>query len=91
MDAPESFGDEVEPGIGEAERAALWRIADALIAARPYPRAAYRSTVNQWLALKSTHERPRALWARVGALAGTGVVLLALVAIGLAGSGPFAA
>jgi len=93
-DEPSWFRDDLEPDVDDAERVALWHVADVLIASRPFPRAAFRGALSQRLAAQagggSLLERPRALWARVGVLALSGTALLALVAIGTAGSGPFA-
>jgi hypothetical protein len=93
-DEPDSFRDELEGDISADERARLWRVADALIDARPYPSAAFRAALHQRLSALaaggSTRERPRALWARVGALALPGLAVLCLVAAGVAHHGPFA-
>jgi hypothetical protein len=93
-DEPTWFRNDLEPDVDAAERAVLWRVADVLIAARPYPRAAFRAALRQSLRgsqSPTAFERPRALWARVAALGLPGLVLLGLVAVGVAGSGPFAA
>jgi hypothetical protein len=93
-DQPAWFAGDLESDVGADERALLWSVADRLIGARPFPRAAFRAAFGQRLAAlqagRGGIERPRALWARIGALAASGTVLLAIVAIGLAGSGPFA-
>jgi hypothetical protein len=88
---PDTFAADLEPGIDAQERGALWTVAATLIGTRPYPRAAFRATLRQRLSSTvGAHERPPALWARVGALALPAVVLLALVAVGVAHHGPFA-
>ena len=88
---PDTFAAELEPGIDAEERSALWKTAAALLAARPYPRAAFRATLRQRvLNTAGVHERPSALWARVAALALPALVLLALVAAGVGHHGPFA-
>ncbi|MGD0196601.1 MAG: hypothetical protein ABSC56_01660 [Solirubrobacteraceae bacterium] len=88
---PDSFREELEPGIEPEERARLWGIVETLEAARPFPRAAFRAALRQALsAFAGTHERPPMLWARVAALTLPGIVLLALVAAGIGHSGPFA-
>jgi hypothetical protein len=93
-DEPDWFREELEPDIGPEERLGLWGVADLLIGARPFPSAALRAAVRRRSAGAAAGvgvlERPRGLWLRVAALAGPGVVLLAVVAVGLAGSGPFA-
>jgi hypothetical protein len=72
----------------------LWSVADALIAGRPNPRAAFRAALHQRVtstqARGGAFERPQALWTRVVSLALPGAALLCLVAIGVAGAGPFA-
>ena len=61
---------------------------------RPLPRAAFRARLHRGLvelaAEAPLHARPRHLWPRVVALAASGAGVLALVALGVAGSGPFA-
>jgi hypothetical protein len=86
---PDSFRDDLESGIEPSERAHLWLFAEMLMSRRPYPRAAFRATIRQSLG-GDTRDRPRALWGRVAALALPGVVLLALVAVGIGHAGPFA-
>ena len=90
MDEPDRFRDELDGDVSADERAQLWRIADGLIGARPFPRAAFRAALHGHFARGISRGRPSALWARVAALAVPGIVMLALVAIGVAHSGPFA-
>jgi hypothetical protein len=94
VDEPDSFRADLPADVPDQERTQLWQVADTLIGARPFPRAAFRSALHRRLtgALRQTgtYERPRALWARVSALALPGTALLCLVAIGVAHAGPFA-
>jgi hypothetical protein len=94
VDEPDWFRDELATDVPDEERARLWSVADALIDARAYPRAAFRAWLRQLLAAAQrpagAYERPPALWARVISLALPAVVLLCVVAIGIAGAGPFA-
>jgi hypothetical protein len=72
----------------------LATIAERLIRDRPTPSAGFRSALHQRLvALEQRgplHARPSRFWARVALLAAPGTLLLALVGVGVAGSGPFA-
>jgi hypothetical protein len=93
-DEPAWFRDDLEPAVPDEERARLWSVADALIGARPYPSAAFRGALRARLAAIGQRtgplERPRLLWAQVVSLAAPGLVLLLLVAVGVAHAGPFA-
>lgn len=77
-----------------AEDHELHELEERLRDERPVPRAAFRARLHQGLVELATeaplHARPRHLWPRVVALAASGAGVLALVALGVAGSGPFA-
>jgi hypothetical protein len=72
----------------------LHELGERLRGERPVPRAAFRVQLHQRLIQYATeaplHARPRHLWRRAVALAASGTGLLALVGLGVAGSGPFA-
>lgn len=70
-----------------AKRKQLQRTARLLKQARPVPRPAFSGELGRQLA-ESTG--PRRLRLLIGAYAGSGLVLLAVVAVGLAGVGPLA-
>jgi hypothetical protein len=84
--------DDLEPSIGAPERAALADVAERLIHERPAPRAGFRAALRAHLRGLGSRGpyRPAWLWQRVAALMLSGGGLLALVALGLAGAGPFA-
>jgi hypothetical protein len=84
---------DLEPGLPEAEAAALAETGARLRHERPVPRAAFRSQLGAHLMADGRSRlgtRPRALWLRVAACATSGSALLLLVGIGAAGAGPFA-
>ncbi len=86
--------DDLEPGIDADERAALGHVAERLIHERPAPRAGFRAELRAHLrdlaSSGAQRHRPAWLWPRVATLTASGGALLALVALGLGGSGPFA-
>jgi hypothetical protein len=70
----------------------LLATADALRRGRPVPAAAFRGDLRRRLLRKGAGaSRPRRLWLAVAGSASLGSALLAVAAVGLAGSGPFAA
>jgi len=72
----------------------LGEVAERLAQSRPVPRAAMRGKLRAFLAAVDASglltPRPRRLWLWVAACTVAGAVLLAVVAAGIAGSGPFA-
>lgn len=62
-----------------------------LNAARPVAGATFRGDVRQRLTEPHQHPRPERLRLLIGAYAGSGGLLLAVVALGIAGAGPFGA
>ena len=62
-----------------------------LIEERPLPRAAFRAELRRSLLLDRSGVRPRRLRLLIAAYAGSGALLIAVAAIGLAGVGPLAA
>ena len=86
---PDPERDEVlDPKLGAAERKRLLETARVLERERPVPRPAFRGELARQLRARSTG--PRRVRLLIGAYAGAGLVLLAVVAVGLAGAGPLA-
>ena len=79
---------ELRPYVDRGEAEAVDRIGDRLEAERPVPRAGFRAELKARLASAPTSWRPRRLRLAVAAYAGSGFLLLAVAALGLAGSGP---
>jgi hypothetical protein len=80
--------DILDDTLRPAERVALLETADLLEQARPVPRPAFRGRLARRLGARpSSPERIRML---IGAYAGSGLLLLAVTAVGLAGLGPLA-
>jgi hypothetical protein len=90
----QGISDELRPYVDRSQAEAIDRIGERLLAERPAPRAAFRAALRAHLAElaggRRVAWRPRRLRALVGAYAGSGVVLLAIAAVGLAGAGPLA-
>lgn len=91
--SPFEHGD-LDPGPdaapGEAE--ALMALADRLERERPIPSSGYRGELRRNLLAQvaSRPFRPQRLGALISAYAGSGVVLLAVAVLGVAGVGPLA-
>ena len=68
-------------------------VAERLEAERPIPAASFRGTLRRRLLsdLEREPSRPQRLRLLITAYAGSGLALLAVAAVGLAGAGPFAA
>jgi hypothetical protein len=87
---PEPDRDEIlDPKLEPAERERLLETAHLLEQARPVPRPAFRGKLARQLRARPTG--PQRVRLLIGAYAGSGLTLLAVVAIGLAGVGPLAA
>jgi hypothetical protein len=87
------ISDELRPYVDHDEAAGIDRMAERLRSERPFPRAAYRAELRAHLRDHASARpawRPRHLRRLVAAYAGSGVALLAVAAIGLAGAGPLA-
>ena len=70
----------------------LESIATRLATERPVPRAGFRGELRRHLTNgDSGAPRPQRLRLLLGAYAGSGALLLAIVALGIAGAGPLAA
>jgi hypothetical protein len=86
---PDPERDEIlDSKLGPAERKRLLETARLLERERPVPRPAFRGELARQLRARSPG--PRRLRVLIGAYAGAGLVLLAVVAVGLAGAGPLA-
>jgi hypothetical protein len=88
------ISDELRPYVDLSEAEAIDRTGERLFSERPVPRAAFRAELRAHLGeeLGSARSawRPRRLRVLVSAYAGSGLVLLLVAAIGLAGAGPLA-
>ncbi len=85
---------ELEDDIPAGEREDLVALGGRLISSRPAPRAAFRAELRRQLRLGAIGDpspRPARLRVLIASYAGSGLLLLALVGVGLAGLGPFAA
>jgi hypothetical protein len=75
----------------EAERPGLVALAERLGDQRPVPSAGFRGTLRRRLLDQGPGERrPARIRLLIGAYAGSGSLLLAVAAVGLAGAGPLA-
>jgi hypothetical protein len=92
-DVPDWSPDELAADVSEPERTDLSALAERLVTDRPSPRAEFRAAASQQHGTIPSSERPlerpRRFWTQIGGLAGTGIALLVLVALGLASVGPF--
>ena len=90
---PGPISEELRPYVDRAEAAGIDRMGERLRSDRPFPRAAFRAELRarlrEQLGGRPTW-RPRQLRRLVATYAGSGLVLLAIAAIGLAGAGPLA-
>jgi hypothetical protein len=68
----------------------LAEVGDRLRRSRPVPAAAFRGDLRRRLMADRGPRRPQRLWLRVAATSGSGLVLLAVAAIGVLGAGPLA-
>jgi hypothetical protein len=86
---PDPEPDEIlSSDLDSVERSRLLETARMLEQARPVPRPAFRGELARRLRPRS--DRPQRLRLLIGAYASSGVVLLLVVAVGLAGIGPLA-
>lgn len=94
MNGPVDNSDYVEPSVGAEERDELIETARLLEASRPLPPPAFRGRLRRdLLSREDRFSRGAQVRARRSVLAygGSGTVLLAVAAAGLAGLGPFGA
>jgi hypothetical protein len=83
---------EIDPGLGGEERQALSRLADRLEHERPLPSPAFHGELRRLLIVpRRSATRARRYRALAVSYAGLGFLCLAVAAVGLAGTGPFAA
>ncbi len=87
---PADFEADLEPGLKATEKRALLKLAAELATDRPVPPPGLRSEVRSRL-VSPRAGAPRALGAMIFGYASTGLLLLAVAALGVAGTGPFAA
>jgi hypothetical protein len=83
---------ELDPEIPEGERKSLARVAAQLASDRPVPSARFRGQLRRDLVAAQPKPlwRPRRLKLTIGAYAASGLVLMLLALVGIAGAGPFA-
>lgn len=86
------LSDELRPYVDHWEAEAIDRLGERLQAERQLPRPAFRSELRARLGelQHSRPWRPRRLKLAVAGYVCSGLLLLAVAAIGLAGAGPFA-
>ena len=83
---------DLEPGLSPEEREALVAMGDRLFTERSLPRPAFRGALWRHIAADAAAPaRPRHLRSLIVAFSGSGLALLAVAALGVAGAGPFAA
>jgi hypothetical protein len=92
-EVPGGISEELRPYVDRGEASGINEIGERLSEARPVPRAGFRSELA--VHLRQLDEqgpawRPAHLGRLVAAYAGSGLILLLVTAIGLAGAGPFA-
>jgi hypothetical protein len=83
----------LDPALDSRERERLAGLARRLETERPVPRAAFRGALGRRLLrqLERHRARPGRLRILITAYAGSGLFLLAVAALGVAGAGPLAA
>jgi hypothetical protein len=90
---PGGISDELRPYVDRDEAAGIDRLGERLLTERPFPRAAFRAELRARLRERASARpawRPRHLRRLVAAYVGSGLLLLVIAAIGLAGAGPLA-
>jgi hypothetical protein len=93
MSSPRDNEPFPDPGLAAEQSPQLAELARRLERERPLPRAGFRAGLRARL-LRSAEERALVrgrLRLRVAAYAGSGAILLAIAALGVAGAGPLAA
>ena len=83
----------LEPGLPSGESEELGHLARRLERERPVPRAGFRGALRRQLLDAADRQplRPQRLGLLIAAYAGSGMALLAIAALGIAGAGPLAA
>jgi hypothetical protein len=90
---PGGVSDELRPYVDRSEAESIDQVAARLERERPRPRPAFRSELRARLDRRASERpvwRPRRLRVLVGAYLGSGLLLMGIAAIGLAGVGPLA-
>jgi hypothetical protein len=93
MSEPRDIEPFPDPGLASGRSPQLAELAHRLERERPVPRAGFRAGLRARL-LRTAEERVRVrgrLRLRVAAYASSGIILLAIAALGVAGAGPLAA
>jgi hypothetical protein len=93
MSNPRETDPLLDPEIDPQERKELARVAAQLETERPVPQPAFRGELGRRLLgqLEPGRAQPRGLRMLITAYAGSGLCLLAVAAVGVAGAGPLAA
>lgn len=82
---------DLEPGLMEPEVASLMPVAERLERERPVPRPSWRGDTGRYLTseVETTGQpRPKRFRLLVAGYAGSGMLLLAVALVGVAGAGP---
>lgn len=89
---PDDIRPEFEQDMSPEESEAVARLAERLERQRPVPRAAFRGELRRRLfgTPGERQWRPANLRLHLAAYSGSGILLLLVAALGLAGAGPFA-
>jgi hypothetical protein len=92
MSEPHDIDPLHDPAVEPRERPQLTKVDERLRAERPIPRPAFRGALGRSLlaGLEPSGERLGRVRALVAAYAGSGLCLIAIAAVGVAGAGPFA-
>lgn len=86
------ISDELRPYIDNSECDGIDDLGERLLRERPVPRAGFRAELGAQLRQQEARRvpswRPKRLGVAIAAYASSGLVLLAVAALGLAGAGP---
>jgi len=88
MSPGDGISRELRPYVDSAESEALDRVGERLERERPIPRPAFRSALGVTLSRRREPWRPRRLGLAVATYVGSGLLVLAVAALGLGGTGP---
>ena len=91
MSQPGGISDELRPYVDRSQAEAIDEVGRRLESERPVPRAGFRAELRAHLAEHGRRPatwRPRRLGLAIAGYAGSGLVLLVVAAVGLAGAGP---
>jgi hypothetical protein len=87
MSERDRISRELRPYVDRGEAEGIDRVGERLQVERPVPRAGFRAELRARLAAAPALWRPRRLRLTVAAYLASGLVLLAVAALGLAGAG----